>query len=357
MWHCGIDYHKRYSTACVIDEAGQIVREERLGHEDGGRMIERFFEGMKEPCEVVFEAGQNWMWLYEVVEPMRMVSGIHVASPYQTRLIAAAQIKTDKMDARKLAQLLRAKLIPEVHIPGVATRAHKLVLRQRMFLVRQRTRVRNRIHKVLARQHHLEMPVVSDLFGAKGRAALQAARIGEPDRHLLDDALAVLATLDERIKREERLIKEPMATNGSLRYVESMPGMGPILGGVVVTEIDEIERFRDADKLSAYAGLVPSTYSSGGKTTHGRTLSACNKWLKWALIEGAWVAVGHSAYFGAFYRRQLGRGKTKTKSIVIVARRMCHIIWQMLHEQRPYEERVLHETFPGRSASTLTNAA
>jgi transposase len=346
MWHCGIDYHKKYSTACVLDGNGDILREERLEHEDDGRLIACFFNGMSEPCEVVFEATQNWVWLYDVLEPLRMVSGIHLANPYQTRVIAAAQIKTDKLDARKLAKLLRGGLIPEVHIPGPVTRADKLVLRQRMFMVRLRTRMRNRIHKILARQHGLEMPQVSDLFGAKGVAALRAAKLGDPDRQMLDDALAVLKTLDEQIKKEEKLIKERMGDSDMMKLLSSMPGFGPILGGVVAAEIDDIGRFLDARKLCAYAGIVPSTYSSGGKTTHGRTLKACNKWMKWAIVEAAWVAVGHSAYFGGLYRSHVARGKTKTRAIIIVARRMCQIIWRILKEQRPYEDRPLQRNSP-----------
>lgn len=346
MWYCGIDYHKKYSQACLMDASGEVVREARLDHDGDGRMIARFFDGATEPCETVFEATQNWMWLYDVLEPLRMVSRIHLASPYQTRLIAAAQIKTDKLDARKLARLLRGGLIPEVHIPGPATRADKLVLRQRMFMVRLRTRVRNRIHKIVARQHGLEMPQVSDLFGAKGLAALRAAKLGEPDRQMLEDAVAVLATLDEQIRREEKLIKARMGTSETMQLLASMPGIGPILGGVVAAEIDDIGRFCDAAKLCAYAGIVPSTYSSGGKTTHGRTLKACNKWMKWALVEAAWSAVGCSAYFGGFYRSHLARGKTKTRAIIIVARRMCHIIWRMLKEQRPYEDRPLERYSP-----------
>jgi transposase len=284
-----------------------------------------------------------------VLEPLRMVSGIHLASPYQTRLIAAAQIKTDKFDARKLAKLLRGGLIPEVHIPGPETRANKLVLRQRMFLVRERTRIRNRIHKLLGRQHGLEMPQVSDLFGTKGRAALRAARLGEPDQQMLDDALAVLETLEERIKQEEKTIKERMGGTDTMKFLESMPGIGPILGSVIAAEIDDISRFFDADKLCAYAGIVPSTYSSGGKTSHGRTLRACNKWMKWALVEASWVAIGHSAYFGGLYRSHVARGKKKTKAILIVARRMCQIIWHVLKEQRPYEDRPLKRYSPAAS--------
>ena len=101
-------------------------------------------------------------------------------------------------------------------------------------------------------------------------------------------------------------------------------------------EIEQIERFTRTDKLCAYAGLVPTTHASGGKIAHGRMLPFCNRWLKWAFIEAAWVAVGCSDYFGTFYRKQRLRGKGANDAIAIVARRMATIAWQMLAHERDY---------------------
>ena len=135
-----------------------------------------------------------------------------------------------------------------------------------------------------------------------------------------------------------------------------MPGIGPTLAAVIGCEVDAIERFSSAEKLCAYAGVVPTTHASGGKTRHGRLLPFCNKWLRWALIEASWVAIGCSPYFGALYKQHRGRGKKANTAITIVARRMCRIIWQLLHEKRDFEKRSLSPTFnfPGCSALALT---
>ena len=89
---------------------------------------------------------------------------------------------------------------------------------------------------------------------------------------------------------------------------------------VVVTEIDSIERIPSAQKLCGYAGLCPSTSSSGGKTFQGKLLPHCNKWLRWAFVEAAWVAIGCSAYFGDFYKRKRALGKEP--NIAILATRV-----------------------------------
>ena len=92
-------------------------------------------------------------------------------------------------------------------------------------------------------------------------------------------------------------------------------------------------------KFTAYAGLMPTTHASGGHCYHGPLVSGCNRWLRWALVEAAWVAVGHDAYFGALYRQHRGRGKSATIAITIVARRLAQIVWHVLHEARDYQKR------------------
>jgi hypothetical protein len=112
--------------------------------------------------------------------------------------------------------------------------------------------------------------------------------------------------------------------------------MGPILAAVVVSEIDTIGRFSSAQKLCGYAGLCPSTSSSGGKTHQGRLMSRCNKWLRWAFIEAAWVSVGCSPYFADHYKRKRALGKKANTAIIATARLMARICWQLLTEKRAY---------------------
>lgn len=345
MKHVGIDYHKKYSTICVMDQEGKVELEKRLDHRSVG-CFERFFSSLKEECQVVYEASANWGWLYERLEGIGNIKRIVLAHPYHVRLIAAAQIKTDKIDARKLAMLLRADLILSVHIPRKETRLRKEVLRQRVFWVKQRTRFRNRVHRIMGRHQNIDMPQVSDLFGKKGMAALEKAKLPEPDRLLLKQNLEMLKSVGVQIKEAENQIDADGLKDDDVEILQSIPGIGLILSNVIATEIDGIGRFYSPSKFCAYAGLVPSTSSSGDKTYHGRMLQQCNKWLKWAFIEAAWVSVGCSSYFGAFYRHHQQRGKMKNTAISIVAHRMCHIAYRLLSEKRKYEERSFHQFSP-----------
>ncbi len=167
----GIDYHKKYSVWHAVDAAGSDLGKGRIEHHsphDFATLVKRW----PNP-RVVFEASMNWHWLYEVLEQSMVPEHLTLANPFKTRIIAEAQVKTDKIDARILALLLRAGLVSSVHIPCKETRQRKEVLRQRCFFVRQRTMLRNRIHRLLGAQHDVKLPQCSDLFGKKGMSFLE----------------------------------------------------------------------------------------------------------------------------------------------------------------------------------------
>jgi transposase len=347
MNYVGIDYHKRYSVVCIVDAEGEILAEERIEH-----AFPECFEGLIGafgPCEAAFESTMNWGWLHELLEDIEEIERIVMANPLHVRLIAAAQVKTDKIDARKLAHLLRAGLLPSSHIPDRSTRLRKEVLRQRTFLVRERTKLRNRVHRLLGRQHDLAMPQVSDLFGKKGRAALDQLELQTPEDLLLAQQLALLDTVGNQIRELDRRIAQDGEQDPEVALLATLPGVGPILGNVIGTEIDGVERFSGSERLCAYAGLIPTTSSSGDKTYHGRLVPGCNKWLRWAFVEAAWVAVGCSPYFGGYYRHHRARGKKANTAIMMTARRMCQISYRMLKQRRGYEPRPWKSTCPGRS--------
>src|SRR5437764_6964890 len=121
MQYVGIDYHKRYSVCSATDERGQSVQERRInGNSAAG--FAQFFSELGEPAKVVMEACWNWGWLYDLLGETPGVAEVVLAHPYKTRLIAEAQIKTDRIDARALAKLLRGDLIARSHAPAPATR-------------------------------------------------------------------------------------------------------------------------------------------------------------------------------------------------------------------------------------------
>ena len=343
--YVGIDYHKRYSVASAINEWGERLLEARI-ESNTPEGFARFFHSLRGEKHVAMEACWNWGRLYDLLEETPGVARVMLADPYKTRIIAEAQVKTDKIDARKLAELLRGGFIAGAHISSKASRRRKEVMRQRLFWVRQRTQLRNRVHALIDRQPANPLPQATDIFGKRCLQALRQWKLPEPYGLLMAQDLETLELLDRHIRQIEKGVAAERKSDRATELLYSLPGFGVTISEIVAAEIDGVQRFPSSDRLCSYAGLVPTTHSSGGKTWNGRMLTRCNKWLKWAFIEAAWVAVGCDGYFGALYRHHRQRGKKATRAITIVARRLCKIAWQLLAENRPYQQRHF-SPFPG----------
>jgi transposase len=336
MIYLGIDHHKQWDQVAAINGGGEVVLECRVPS------TREAWEQLKaalppgEPVCSVLEAGWNWGKLYDVLEELGL--NPKLANALKVRLIAESRIKTDKRDALALAQLLRMGWIPEVHVPGRETRDSKNLLRQRAWLIRQRTGIKNRIHAILDR-NHLELPEVSDVFGARGKAWLKAVELREPDDRLLEAHLGLLDAIQNQVRETETWIDGALKEHPDLKILMSLPGVGKLLGALISLEIDGIERFAQPEKLCAYAGLVSSLHQSGETVNHGRLISGCNRHLRYAFIEAAWTAVRVSPYFSAFHRRVKAR-KGSQKAIGAAARKLCVIAYHCMTQRRNYVEKL-----------------
>lgn len=359
MNYIGIDIHKKHCVLSALNEAGERTLETKIGTNDRTGFAE-YLSTVGGPCRAVIEACWGWGKVHDLLEATGLAEEVVLAHPFKVRIIAEAQIKTDKVDARSLAFLLRLGAVPRAHVPGLATRRRKEVLRQRLFWVRERTKVRNRTHALLDRQNtDLALPVCSDIFGGKGMKALEAltGTLAGPDGVLLRQDLEGMKELKTKIAECEKMMAADNAADPDAELLSSLPGVGLVIGALLACEIDGVARFAHPRKLVAYAGLAPTTYSSGEKTYHGRLLPQCNKWLRWAFVEAAWVAIGCDGYFGALYRRareQSGHGANT--AIIIIARRMAEIAWQMLSKKRQYENRTPKAPSSQRVQAKAANA-
>jgi transposase len=209
-----------------------------------------------------------------------------------------------------------------------------------MFFVRVQTMVKNRIHTILDRHPDilLQAPDVSDLFGASGMEWLRQTALLGRDNHLLASEIELLQVLKQKVSESNEIVKELARSDKRVKLLRSIPGLGPFFSVLVATEIDDISRFSDEKKLCAYAGLVPSTYSSGGKVFHGRITKTGNKWLRWAFIEAVSPAIKADADIYAYYQRlKINKGSNAAR--VATARRLLTIVYRVLIQERLYERR------------------
>ena len=212
MIYTGIDYHKRYSVACTVDVQGRKLQEAKI---DGNAVaaFAAYFKQLGAPSEVVIEACWNWGTLYDLLEGIDGVAKVVLSHPAKNRIIADAQIKNDRVDAKALATLLRGDFVAKVHVPSRDVRQRKNVIRQRLWLARVRTMLRNRIHTVVDRHPHLERPVVKDLFSNAGKAWMKRAPLPAVDRTLLDEDLALHTEVQTHIDALEAAIATDNGNN------------------------------------------------------------------------------------------------------------------------------------------------
>jgi len=335
MLYLGCDIHRDYTTVSCVDEDGDVLVTKNVTNSYDGviQFLERYPE---EKFSVVLEAGLNWGMVYDLFESLDQVQHVVLAHPPKVKAIASAKIKTDKIDAQILAQLLRVRMIPEVWIPAKDVRVLKDVVRFRAFVVKVSTMVKNRIHDLLHKAH-ITPPDVKDLFGSYGRQWLD--EISLPDERM-DMLLRLHLSIHDTFKAKEQEIRKwiirELQDRRDLQLVRTIPGIGEVFGAVVVLEIDNIDRFPDVAHLHSYCGLAPSTHSSGRLHYHGRLVRG-NKWLRWAFVEDAHTSVRVSPYFRNHYKRVKMRAGSQAASISS-ARKLATVAYTILKEKRPYRE-------------------
>lgn len=334
MQYIGIDLHKQYFVATVMEKDGKVIRKDRVSTDR--EAIKAYFQEVNgRSCKATIEAGYNWGYFYD--ELREQVKEVKMAHPLKTRAIAEARIKTDSIDSEVLAHLLRADLIAEAYAPDFKTRDKKNLLRYRSSLVKTRSMLKNRVHVILAR-NHIELPEfqkLSDKFGKKGREYMRAFQFRGNDTEMLNHYLDLIEDIEEKIKGAEKKIGQEFKEDEICKLLESIPGIGKILSVMIRYEIDDIQRFISSSKLCSYAGLVPSTYSTGGKTYQGKITKQGNRWLRWALVEAAQQAVNKDLWLRRHYHKVSAKRGSK-RARVAIARRLLEIIYRVWMEQRPY---------------------
>ena len=335
MIHLAIDHGKKFSHAIAMDDDGVIHFDEQIPTTYEGLALIKAALPAGEPVHSHIGASWNWGIVFDSLEEL----GLNpiLSNPLKSRLVAESFTKTDRNDAMTHAIMLKAGITPLAHVPPKEIRDHKNILRHRFWLVRLQTMTKNRIHRIIDR-NHVHPPKLSDLFGSTGRAWINGLKLNEPDGRLLKSHLKLLDFVRKQARETEKQVREAMRDNPMVPLLRTLPGVGPIMSALIALEIDTIDRFYSPRKLSAYCGLVPSTYSSGGKTSHGRMIPRSNRHLRYAFIEAAWNAIRVSPYFSAIYRR-LKERKGAGKAIGAIGRRLCEITYVCLKKKRPYEER------------------
>ncbi len=342
--YIGCDVHKKYSVFAAMDERGSVGTPRRVEHNlDEFRT---FLAELPRGSPIAVETTGNWYWIIDEIERAGHLP--ELAHAMKSKLMMGEINKTDKLDARGLATLLRNGTLPTVWIPRGELRDQRELPRMRLVLVHMRTALKNRIHATFAK-YAIQFESESDLFGTRGRQAMdkRLPELPPETRHSVEQELALLDELAEQIDLAEQRIHEVIKTTPDMNLLTSLPGVGPVLAITIALEVGDVSRFPDCQHLASYAGTVPRVSSSGGKTHFGRTRPDVNHYLKRAFIEAANVVVINQARWPSrhvvkLYQRVRAR-KEHGKAVVAVARHLAESTYWILKKKEPYKEPVSQE--------------
>lgn len=319
----GLDIHQHFAEVAILEGKAPPARQ-RIGTAPAA--LRAFAQTLRPDDQVVLEATMNTWAIRDLLQESG--ARIVVSNPLRTKAIAEAKVKTDKVDALTLAQLLAADFVPEVWVPDAETRRLRREVATRAALVRQRTQVRNRVHAVLHRC--LADAPVSDLFGEAGQKWLRTLPLPEDERAAVEATLRVHEAIEEEIALLQRHLAEVALTDERVERLMTLPGVGAVNALTLVAVVGDIRRFREPGKLASYLGLDPTVRQSGEHQARmGHISRAGQAHARGLLIEAAHAAVGAPGPLRAFFRRIEARRGTQV-ALVAVARKLAVLSWYIL---------------------------
>lgn len=325
----GLDVHKLFIQVCELSADGKRRRDFRI--EASAEAIEAFAKTLQRSDAVVLEATFHTWAIHAILS--RYVERVAIANPIQVKAIAHAKIKTDKVDAHTLAQLLRTDFLPEVQLPSRKMWALRQLMAHRRHLLKHSTASKNALHGVLNRS--LVQYPGRWLFTKKGFEWLEKLELPAVERMVLDHQTELFHEIQKRLKAvDEELLRHAQLERDAKLLVTS-PGVNIIVAMGLLAAIDSIDRFPSPQKLAAYFGLVPKVRQSAGTCYHGRITKAGSRSARWLAIEAAHTLARSGSPLAASYHRIRHR-KNHQIAVTALARKLTVTVWHILTKGEPY---------------------
>jgi transposase len=325
----GLDVHKSVVEACVIDEAGKRLFRRRI--ECTREALLRFAEELTGDDSLALEVTTNAWAVADLLRPF--VGRVVVSNPMKTKAIAEAKVKTDKVDAEVLAQLLRCDYLPSVWVPDDATRSLRQLTSRRERLVSERTRLKNRIQSVLA---SLLVPVlVKTLFCQAGLRWLTSCKLPADQRALIESDLRLITVVNQEIDALEVTLRQQAWNQPHVRLLMTIPGVDYCVALSLIAALGDLSRFADGDHAASYLGLAPSVKQSANTCHYGPITKRGSSHARWLLTQAAQNMARQPGPVGVFFRR-LAKRKCWNVAVCATSRKLVTIAWLMLKNNEPY---------------------
>jgi transposase len=259
----------------------------------------------------------------------------HVVDPTRSRAMAAGRPKTDRCDARWLAEMGAKDVLHEVYVIKPQTEQLRELVRHRALWVRDQTRIKNRIHYQLAREQR-RCPHRS-VFTRKGMRWLEEQELSPPYARSLSNHRTHFQFVHQEVEKATEQLLGAETDGRTLTLLLSIPGIGELTARTLLAEIETIHRFPDPEKLISYTGLAPRVRQSSTMDRRGALTKHGSVWLRTALVESAQIAVRRPNQFQKIFRRVSFR-RGRNVGIIATARRLAEVIWHVWSEDVLYRE-------------------
>lgn len=339
MYYAGLDVASSGSYVYVVDRRGRKVEGREIP--TSRKWYKWYFKQWKKKLvTVAVEAGGHTRWIFDTLKGIGIE--VYVVNPNKVKLIAETKRKTDKVDAKVLAELLRIDGLPErIHMVEGQSRELRDLLRARQQLIKSATSLMNHLRGLL-RQEGIRFE--SEVFRDE-RVFEQLKKNKDVPEHLRPVIESYRRSISELLKERGEMDKEiGKHQNKDIDLLKSVPGIGEVASKTIYAAIDTIKRFGSAKKLTSYCGLVPSVRSSGERTEYGHITREGRSEVRRVAIQGAHAILRSKSMESRPFRlwhERVAKRRGKRTALVGLARRMLQTVFYVLRDQRAYDYRLL----------------
>lgn len=331
MIHIGIDLHFTNMVNSAINDKGEEIWKGKLPATR--KSLEDFFSQFDEPVQAVVECTSFWYWVADWCEENNIP--LHLAHAKMLKAISYAKVKTDKVDARTLAELLRAGLIPEAHMQMGNQRNLRELTRGRLRMVERRERLHSSVWN-LAGKYNVNIHHVESAWRYPDELIkwLQT-RLPQVSYLEAEMVLEQILQLQRHIRRLEKAIEEQAKFTCELERLLAVPGIGLVTGWTILAEVGDILRFTSDKKFVSYCRLVPGSKNSSGSRRHKSGNKDGNRYLRMAFGQAAISAYSQYGPVKRFYNK-IKRRSGKKVARAVVGKELAKIVWHMLTKDEEY---------------------
>jgi transposase len=334
-FYAGVDLSARTAWFCILDRSGNKQISRKVDNEP--RQIYQLLEPFQPGLAAVVESTFNCYWILDLLQDMEVE--VKMAHPLYLKAIAYAKVKTDRVDAHTLAQLLRLGYVPEAFIYPRELRPTRGLLRRRNRLVNLRAGFYREL-KLQLMTHNITRfgrNAIKEIDGRNLRVLLPTLhdrRAGLALVHLID-------AFDREIQALDREIQNTVRRHKPIVLLKTIPGIGKTLGPTIYYEIGQIRRFPSDKAFSSYCRLAPTIAQSGTVTRKGKNRKQGNRYLKWAFSEAAQMAIQRHPSVREYYLAVLKKKKKRIVAKSILAHKLAVAAFHVLTMEKPYRPNLL----------------